>query len=64
MHFEGNAKESSRFASRCKYVVSRSCDIRVLATPTALLVGSGLAAKYGMLARGSGEIFIRKTDLI
>ena len=26
-----------------------------LAVPTALLVGSGLGAKYGILARGGGE---------
>jgi len=33
-----------------------SCGIG-LAAPTALLVGSGLAAKFGILARGGGEAF-------
>jgi P-type Cu+ transporter len=37
-----------------------------LAAPTALLVGSGLAAKFGILARGGGEAFqeMSQVDLI
>lgn len=38
------------------FVVACPCGIG-LAAPTALLVGSGLAAKYGLLARGGGEAF-------
>lgn len=38
------------------FVVACPCGIG-LAAPTALLVGSGLAAKYGILARGGGEAF-------
>ena len=38
------------------FVISCPCGIG-LAAPTALLVGSGLAAKYGILARGGGEAF-------
>lgn len=34
-----------------------------LAAPTALLVGSGLAAKYGILARGGGEAFQEMAQL-
>lgn len=37
-------------------VIACPCGIG-LAAPTALLVGSGLAAKYGILARGGGEAF-------
>src|ERR1700735_515871 len=36
------------------FVVACPCGIG-LAAPTALLVGSGLAAKHGILARGGGE---------
>ncbi|KIM78679.1 hypothetical protein PILCRDRAFT_98319 [Piloderma croceum F 1598] len=36
------------------FVVACPCGI-ALAAPTALLVGSGLAAKHGILARGGGE---------
>lgn len=37
-----------------------------LAAPTALLVGSGLAAKFGILARGGGEAFqeMSEVDLV
>ncbi|KAJ7180049.1 E1-E2 ATPase-domain-containing protein [Mycena crocata] len=38
------------------FVVACPCGI-ALAAPTALLVGSGLAAKSGILARGGGEAF-------
>ncbi|KIK52304.1 hypothetical protein GYMLUDRAFT_251345 [Collybiopsis luxurians FD-317 M1] len=38
------------------FVIACPCGI-ALAAPTALLVGSGLAAKYGILARGGGEAF-------
>ncbi|KAF8121188.1 heavy metal translocatin [Boletus edulis] len=38
------------------FVVACPCGI-ALAAPTALLVGSGLAAQYGILARGGGEAF-------
>lgn len=38
------------------FVIACPCGIG-LAAPTALLVGSGLAAKYGILARGGGEAF-------
>lgn len=38
------------------FVVACPCGIG-LAAPTALLVGSGLAAKFGILARGGGEAF-------
>ncbi|KAG2367395.1 heavy metal translocatin [Suillus spraguei] len=38
------------------FVVACPCGIG-LAAPTALLVGSGLAAKHGILARGGGEAF-------
>jgi P-type Cu+ transporter len=38
------------------FVVACPCGIG-LAAPTALLVGSGLAARYGILARGGGEAF-------
>ena len=38
------------------FVVACPCGI-ALAAPTALLVGSGLAAKFGILARGGGEAF-------
>lgn len=38
------------------FVVACPCGIG-LAAPTALYVGSGLAAKYGILARGGGEAF-------
>jgi cation transport ATPase len=36
------------------FVIGCPCGIG-LAAPTALLVGSGLAAKYGILARGGGS---------
>lgn len=38
------------------FVVACPCGIG-LAAPTALLVGSGIAAKHGILARGGGEAF-------
>lgn len=38
------------------FVVACPCGIG-LAAPTALFVGSGLAAKFGILARGGGEAF-------
>ena len=38
------------------FVIACPCGIG-LAAPTALLVGSGLAAKFGILARGGGEAF-------
>ncbi|AOW01133.1 YALI0B02684p [Yarrowia lipolytica CLIB122] len=38
------------------FVVACPCGIG-LAAPTALFVGTGLAAKYGILARGGGEAF-------
>ncbi|KAJ7095363.1 E1-E2 ATPase-domain-containing protein [Mycena belliarum] len=46
---------SLRFAIAV-FVVACPCGI-ALAAPTALLVGSGLAAKHGILARGGGEAF-------
>lgn len=47
------------------FVVACPCGIG-LAAPTALLVGSGLAAKYGILARGGGAAFqeMAQVDLI
>ncbi|KZP17294.1 heavy metal translocatin [Athelia psychrophila] len=46
-------------------VIACPCGIG-LAAPTALLVGSGLAAKYGILARGGGEAFqeMAQVDII
>lgn len=44
------------------FVVACPCGIG-LAAPTALLVGSGLAAKYGILARGGGEAFQEAAQL-
>ncbi|KAI0353515.1 heavy metal translocatin [Trametes cingulata] len=44
------------------FVVACPCGIG-LAAPTALLVGSGLAAKYGILARGGGESFQETAQL-
>ncbi|KAI9001426.1 heavy metal translocatin [Trametes punicea] len=44
------------------FVVACPCGI-ALAAPTALLVGSGLAAKYGILARGGGEAFQEAAQL-
>ncbi|KAI0952212.1 hypothetical protein AcW1_004372 [Taiwanofungus camphoratus] len=44
------------------FVVACPCGIG-LAAPTALLVGSGLAAKYGILARGGGEAFQETAQL-
>ncbi|KAF7332196.1 hypothetical protein MKEN_00100600 [Mycena kentingensis (nom. inval.)] len=47
------------------FVVACPCGIG-LAAPTALLVGSGLAAKAGILARGGGEAFqeLSQVDII
>jgi P-type Cu+ transporter len=47
------------------FVVACPCGIG-LAAPTALLVGSGIAAKFGILARGGGEAFqdMAQLDLI
>ncbi|KAI0315980.1 heavy metal translocatin [Amylostereum chailletii] len=44
------------------FVVACPCGIG-LAAPTALLVGSGLAAKFGILARGGGEAFQEAAQL-
>ncbi|KAI0327760.1 heavy metal translocatin [Cubamyces sp. BRFM 1775] len=44
------------------FVVACPCGI-ALAAPTALLVGSGLAAQYGILARGGGEAFQEAAQL-
>ncbi|KAJ7498944.1 E1-E2 ATPase-domain-containing protein [Mycena latifolia] len=47
------------------FVVACPCGI-ALAAPTALLVGSGLAAKHGILARGGGEAFqeMERVDIV
>jgi len=47
------------------FVVACPCGIG-LAAPTALLVGSGLAAKFGILARGGGEAFqeMERVDVV
>ncbi|THH02750.1 hypothetical protein EW026_g169 [Hermanssonia centrifuga] len=44
------------------FVVACPCGIG-LAAPTALLVGSGLAARYGILVRGGGEAFQEAAQL-
>ncbi|KAI9467063.1 heavy metal translocatin [Lactarius psammicola] len=44
------------------FVVACPCGIG-LAAPTALLVGSGMAAKFGVLARGGGEAFQEAAQL-
>jgi P-type Cu+ transporter len=44
------------------FVVACPCGIG-LAAPTALLVGSGVAAKFGILARGGGEAFQEAAQL-
>ena len=44
------------------FVVACPCGIG-LAAPTALLVGSGLAAKFGILVRGGGEAFQEAAQL-
>ncbi|CDO71344.1 hypothetical protein BN946_scf184908.g102 [Trametes cinnabarina] len=44
------------------FVVACPCGI-ALAAPTALLVGSGLAAQHGILARGGGEAFQETAQL-
>ncbi|MCJ1238718.1 hypothetical protein MMC14_006709 [Varicellaria rhodocarpa] len=44
------------------FVVACPCGIG-LAAPTALFVGSGLAAKHGVLVRGGGEAFQEAGDL-
>ncbi|KAJ6613478.1 heavy metal translocatin [Mycena sp. CBHHK59/15] len=47
------------------FVVACPCGV-ALAAPTALLVGSGLAAKFGILARGGGEAFqeMERVDVV
>ncbi|KAI9737112.1 MAG: hypothetical protein M1834_000703 [Cirrosporium novae-zelandiae] len=44
------------------FVVACPCGIG-LAAPTALFVGSGLAAKYGILVRGGGEAFQEASNI-
>ena len=44
------------------FVVACPCGIG-LAAPTALLVGGGLAAKFGILVRGGGEAFQEAAQL-
>jgi P-type Cu+ transporter len=44
------------------FVVACPCGIG-LAAPTALLVGTGIAAKFGILARGGGEAFQEAAQL-
>ena len=44
------------------FVVACPCGIG-LAAPTSLLVGSGMAAKFGILARGGGEAFQEAAQL-
>ena len=44
------------------FVVACPCGVG-LAAPTALLVGSGLAAKFGILVRGGGEAFQEAAQL-
>jgi heavy metal translocating P-type ATPase len=46
---------SLQFAISC-FVVACPCGL-ALAAPTAIFVGSGLAAKHGILAKGGGEAF-------
>lgn len=55
IHTGGWAVWSLQF-SIAVFVVACPCGIG-LAAPTALLVGSGLAAKFGILVRGGGEAF-------
>lgn len=47
------------------FVVACPCGIG-LAAPTALYIGTGMAAKYGILARGGGEAFqeVPKLDVV
>lgn len=57
----GDVLWSMQFAI-ATFVVACPCGIG-LAAPTALYIGSGLAAKYGILARGGGDAFQEGANL-
>lgn len=57
----GDVLWSMQFAI-ATFVVACPCGIG-LAAPTALYIGSGLSAKYGILARGGGEAFQEASKL-